>query len=141
MGTNCSPLVADLFLLCYERDFMMSPSDNTQADVIEAFNSTSRYFDDLLNIDYPYFEGMISQIYPAESQLNKANTSNTEASFLDLHLQFYTDLFHLISMTIAMILITVMFPAPLLMVFTYLNLFALLGCLVIWLILMLVIEV
>ena len=83
MGTNCAPLVTDLFLLCYERDFRMSPSDNTQADVIEAFNSTSRYLDDLLNIDNPYFEGMISQIYPAESQLNKANTSNTEAPFLD----------------------------------------------------------
>ena len=86
MGTNCAPLVADLFLFCYERDFMMSLSDDTQADVIEAFNSTSRYLDDLLNIDNPYFEGMVGQIYPAELQLNKDNTSETEASFLDLHL-------------------------------------------------------
>ena len=62
MGTNCAPLVADLFLFCYERDFMMSLSDDTQTDVIEAFNSTSRYLDDLLNIDNPYFEGMASQI-------------------------------------------------------------------------------
>ena len=44
-----------------------------QADVIEAFNSTSRYLDDLLNIDNPYFEGMVNQIYPPELQLNKAN--------------------------------------------------------------------
>ena len=43
MGTNCAPLVADLFLFCYERDFMLSLSDNNQADIIEAFNSTSRY--------------------------------------------------------------------------------------------------
>ena len=43
MGTNCAPLVADLFLFCYERDFMLSLSDNNQSDVIEAFNSTSRY--------------------------------------------------------------------------------------------------
>ena len=43
MGTNCDPLVADLFLLCYERDFMLSLSDNNQTDIIEAFNSTSRY--------------------------------------------------------------------------------------------------
>ena len=62
MGTNCAPLVADLFLFCYERDFMMSLSDDTQADVIEAFHSTSRYLDDLLDIDNPYFEGMVSQI-------------------------------------------------------------------------------
>ena len=38
MGTNCAPLVADLFLFCYERDFMMSLSDDKQADVIDAFN-------------------------------------------------------------------------------------------------------
>ena len=41
MGTNCAPLVADLFLFCYERDFMLSLSDNNQADIIEAFNFTS----------------------------------------------------------------------------------------------------
>ena len=41
MGTNCAPLVADLFLFCYERDFMLSPSDNNKIDIIEAFNSTS----------------------------------------------------------------------------------------------------
>ena len=85
MGTNCAPLVADLFLFCYERDFMMSLSDDTQADVIDAFNTTSRYLDDILNI-YVYFDNMVSQIYPSELQLNKANTSDTKAAFLDLHL-------------------------------------------------------
>ena len=86
MGTNCAPLVADLFLYCYERDFMDSLNHDNQADVIEAFNSTSRYLDDLLNIDNPYFEGMVNQIYPPELQLNKANITDTEAPFLDLHL-------------------------------------------------------
>ena len=64
MGTNCAPLVADLFLYCYERDFMDSLNHDNKADVIEAFNSTSRYLDDLLNIDNPYFEGMVKQISP-----------------------------------------------------------------------------
>ena len=86
MGTNCAPLVADLFLFCYERDFMLSLSDNNQTDIIEAFNSTSSCLDDLLNIDNPYFEQMVGQIYPTELQLNKANSSNTEAPFLDLNL-------------------------------------------------------
>ena len=86
MGTNCAPLVTDLFLFCYERDFMTSLSDIKQAEIIEAFKSTSRYLDDLLNIDNPYFEGMVTRIYPPELQLNKANTSDTEAPFLDLHL-------------------------------------------------------
>ena len=42
----------------FERDFMLSLSDNNQADVVEAFISTSRYLDDLLNIDSPYFAQM-----------------------------------------------------------------------------------
>ena len=65
---------------------MMSLSDDTQVDVIVPFNSTSRYMDDLLNIDNPYIEGMVSRIYTAKLQLNKANTSDTEAPFLDLQL-------------------------------------------------------
>ena len=63
---------------------MDSLNHDNQADVIEAFNSTSRYLDDLLNIDNPNFEGMVNQIYPPELQLNKANISYTEAPFLDL---------------------------------------------------------
>ena len=59
--------------------------NDNQADIIEAFNSTFRYLDDLLNIDNPYFEGMINRIYPHELQFNKANASDTEATFLDLH--------------------------------------------------------
>ena len=62
---------------------MRDLSSDNQAVVIKAFNLTSRYLDDLLNIDNPYFEGMVNQIYPPELQLNKANTSDTEAPFLD----------------------------------------------------------
>ena len=92
MGTNCAPLVADLFLFRYERDFMMSLSDDKQADVIDAFNTTSRYLDDILDINIVYFDNIVSQIYPSELQLNKANTSNTEAAFLDLHLSSSNDI-------------------------------------------------
>ena len=48
--------------------------------------TTSRYLDVLLNIDNPCFEQMVSQIYPTELQLNKANSSDSEAPFLDLDL-------------------------------------------------------
>ena len=75
MGTNCTTLVADLFLF-----------SNNQTDIIEALNSTSRYLDELLNIDYPYFEQMVGQIYPTELHLNKANSSDTETPFLYLNL-------------------------------------------------------
>ena len=85
MGTNYAPLVADLFLFCYKSDFMLSQSDDKQAGVIDAFNTTSRYLDDILNIHYVYFDNMVSQIYPTEVQHNKTNISDTEAAFLDLH--------------------------------------------------------
>ena len=72
---------------------MLSLSDNNQTDIIQAFNSTSRYLDDLLNIDNPYFEQMVGQIYLTENQLNKANSSDTEAPFLDLNLSIASGIF------------------------------------------------
>ena len=86
MGSNCAHLVADLFLFCYERHFMLSLSEDTQSGVIETFNSTSRYLDDLLNIDNNFFDSMVNRIYPSDLQLNKVNVSYAQASFLDLHL-------------------------------------------------------
>ena len=58
--------MADLFLFSYERGFMMSLSEEKKSEVIEAFSSTSRYLDDLLNIDNKYFDGLISKINPSE---------------------------------------------------------------------------
>ena len=58
MGSNGAPLVADLFLFCYERNLMSSLLEDTQSDVIDAFNSISRYLDDLLNIDNNFFDSM-----------------------------------------------------------------------------------
>ena len=65
---------------------MKSLSRENQADIIEAFNSTSRYLDDLLNIDNIYFDQMVDRVYLTELQLNIANSSDTEAPFLDLNL-------------------------------------------------------
>ena len=61
MGTNCAPLVADLFLFCYERDFMLSLSDNNQITLLKLLIPPPD-IDDLLNIDNPYFEQMVGQI-------------------------------------------------------------------------------
>ena len=71
---------------------MTSLSDHKQADVIDAFNTTSIYLDDILNINNVYFDNIASQIYQSELQLNKANTSDTEAAFLDLHLSISNDI-------------------------------------------------
>ena len=71
---------------------MMSLSDDKQTDVVDAINTTPRYLDDILNINNVYFDNMVSQIYPSELHLNKANTSDTEAAFLDLHLSISNDI-------------------------------------------------
>ena len=131
MGICCAPLVVDLFL-------------SKQAEIIEEFNLTSRYLDDLLNIGSPDFEGLVNHIYLPELQLNKTNTSDTEAPFLDLH--FYIsngfvssriyDKRHDFDFGV------VNFPfldgdvirCTILTEFTFLNLFGLLECLDMWLI-------
>ena len=147
MGTNCAPLVADLFLFCYERDFLTSLPDVKQAEIIEAFKSTSRYLDDLLN---PYFEGMVNRIYPPELQLNKANTSDTEAPFLDLHLSisngFVSSKIYDKRNDFDFDIVNFPFldgdiPVLPLTGFIFLNLFGLLECLVMWLISMPFIKV
>ena len=132
MGTNCAPFVADLFLFCYERDFMKSLTKEKRYDLIDAFNSTSRYLDDLLNIDNIHFELLVHRIYPAELQLNKANASDTEAAFLDLNLSIYNDTVSTKYMINGMILILILLISRSLMamslnvplmVYIYLNLF------------------
>ena len=60
---------------------MFSLSEDNQSDVIEAFNSTSRYLDNLLNIDNNFFDSMVNHIYPSERQSNKANVLDTEVLF------------------------------------------------------------
>ena len=76
MGTNCAPPVADLFLFVM-REISWSLSRENQADIIEA-----RYLDDLLNTDNIFFDQMVDRIYPTEHQLNRANSSDTEAPIL-----------------------------------------------------------
>ena len=86
---------------------MDTNSDVNQAGIIEAFKSISisRYLYDILSIDNPYFEGMVNRIYPPELQLNKGNTSDTEAPSLDLHLSISNGF---VSSKSAMILILIL---------------------------------
>ena len=87
MCTNCAQLIADLFIYCYERDFMSDLHKSKSHNLIVMSNDTfctSRYLDDIFTIDNPEFEKYIPDINPAELQLNKANTSDNETSFVDL---------------------------------------------------------
>ena len=70
MGTNCAPLIADLFLYCYERYFLSHLHKSKQYDLIDMFKDTSRYLDDIFTIDNNEFENHILDIYPTELPLN-----------------------------------------------------------------------
>ena len=76
------------------REISWSLSRENQADIIEAFNSTSRYLDNLFNINNIYFDQVVDRINPTELQLNRANSSDTEAPFLDLNLCISYGSFH-----------------------------------------------
>ena len=89
IGTECAPLIANLFLYCYERDFMSNLQKSKRVDLIDKFNDTSRYLIDIFTIDNPTFAEYIPDIYPRELKFNKANTSDTETSFLDLKYKSY----------------------------------------------------
>ena len=85
MGTNCAPLIADLFLYCYERNFMSNLQKSKRFDLINKLNDTSRYLYDIFTIDSPEFAEHIPDIYPREFQLNKANTSDKETYMANAH--------------------------------------------------------
>ena len=88
MDTNCAPFIADLFLLyCYERDFISNLQKSKRFDLIDKFNDTYRYLNDLFTIDNPELAEHIPDIYKRELRLNKANTSDKETSFLDLNIK------------------------------------------------------
>ena len=94
MGTNCAPLIVDLFLYCFERDFTSHLQISKRFDLIDKFNDTSRYLDDIFTSDNPTFAEHIPDIYPRELQSNKANTSDKETSFLDLNMKFIGNKIH-----------------------------------------------
>ena len=64
-------------------------SGDKDAEIIETFNSTARYLEDLLNIDNTYFNSMVNRIYSSELRLNKAHSSDTEVSFLDFYFRWF----------------------------------------------------
>ena len=85
MGTNCAPLVADLF--CFVMRETSCCLCQTIEHILLNLYSPSRYLDDLLDIDNPYFEQIVGHIlYTTKLQLNEANSSDTEAQSLDLDL-------------------------------------------------------
>ena len=84
MGTNCAPLLADLFLYSYESEFLDNMIRGGHRKVARSFNLCYRYIDDLIVFNNKKFGDYVKEIYPSQLTVEKANTSDDLANYLDL---------------------------------------------------------
>ena len=84
MGTNCAPLLADLFLYTYEAEFIQNLIARKQKNIAQSFNFTYRYIDDVLSLSNSDFDKYIHTIYPPELEIKNTTDSNKSSSYLDL---------------------------------------------------------
>ena len=84
MGTNCAPLLADIFLYSYEAEFIQSLLSAGRKRLASQFNFTYRYIDGVVSINNPDFENYLGQVYPPDFEIKDTTESNTCASYLDL---------------------------------------------------------
>ena len=87
MGTNCAPLLADLFLFSYEAEFIDELIKAGNKDLAKSFNFTFRYIDDVLSLNNKAFVDHVDRIYPHELEIKDTTDSSTSAAYLDLYLQ------------------------------------------------------
>ena len=91
MGTNCAPLLADLFLYSYEAEFIQKLLSQKKKKLAVAFNLTFRYIDDVLSINKDNFHTYVNTIYPSELEIKDTTESSSQASYLDILLAIDTD--------------------------------------------------
>ena len=84
MGTNCAPLLADIFLYSYEAEFIQSLLSKGKKQLASQFNTTYRYIDDVLSINNPNIVHHLGTIYPDELEIKETTESNTSTSYLDI---------------------------------------------------------
>ena len=87
MGTNCAPLLADVFLYSYETDFIQGLLKNNEKKPARSFNFTFRHIDDVLSLNNSRFGDFIDRIYPIELETKDTTDTDKSASYLDLHLE------------------------------------------------------
>ena len=92
LGTNCTPLLADLFLYSYESEFLQYLVKDKKIHEAISFNFTYRYIDAVLSINNPRFAEFLPLIYPPELEVKETTDTASSASLLDLYLEFdYSD--------------------------------------------------
>ena len=87
MGTNCAPLLADLFLYSYEAEFIQGLLKKNDKKLAQSFNFTFRYIDDVLSLNNSKFGDYVDRIYPNELEIKDTTDTARSASYLDLHLE------------------------------------------------------
>jgi hypothetical protein len=91
MGTNCAPLLADLFLYSYEADFTQGLLKKNEKKLARSFHFTFRYIDDVLSLNNSRFGDFVGRINPIELEITHTTDTDTSASYLDLHLEIHSD--------------------------------------------------
>jgi hypothetical protein len=91
MGTNCAPLLADLFLYSYEADFIQGLFKKKKKKLARCFNVTFRYIDDILSLNNSRFGDFVDRIYPIELEIKDTTDTEISASYLDLHLEINSE--------------------------------------------------
>ena len=87
MGTNCAPLLADLFLYSYEAEFIQSLVKEGNRTLAKMFNLTFRYIDDVLSLNNKQFSDHLHRIYPPELEIKNTTDTLYASTYLDLYLQ------------------------------------------------------
>ena len=84
MGTNCAPLLADLFLYSYENEFLDNMIRSGHRRLARSFNLCYGYIDDLIVFNNKKFLDYLKEIYPSQLIVEKANKSDHLTDYLDL---------------------------------------------------------
>ena len=87
MGTNCAPLLADVFLYSYETDFVQGLLKKNEKKPARSFNFKYRYIDDVLSLNNSRFGDFIDRIYTIELETKDTTDTDRPVSYLDLHLE------------------------------------------------------
>jgi hypothetical protein len=87
MGTNCAPLLVDLFLYSYEADFIQGFRKKNENKLARSFNFTFRYIDGVLSLNNSRLGDFVDHIYPIELEIKDSTDTDRCALYLDLHLE------------------------------------------------------
>ena len=91
MGTNCAPLLADLFLYLYEADFIQGLLKKNEKKIARSFNFTFRYIDNVLSLNNSRFGDFVDRIYQIELEVKDITYTDRAASYIDQHLEINSE--------------------------------------------------